>query len=142
MNVFNIERAFARKKKENWPYLYWAIDLHDTVFKGHYTANQELQLYPGAEEVLALLTDREDMKLIAYSSSHYIDFANIGRWLKVNHQIRFSYFNENPECSSTSLASFEDKFYFNILLDDKAGFVGETDWLLIKEELIRIGEFK
>ena len=55
--------------------------------------------------------------------------------------IEFDYINENPECKDTALCSFAQKFFFDILLEDKAGFVGETDWIEIQDALIRMGEW-
>jgi hypothetical protein len=55
-------------------------------------------------------------------------------WL-LQHGIVIDYVNENPECVDTKLATFTDKFYFNVILDDKAGFEGDTDWALVSSEL-------
>lgn len=142
MNVFNIERAFKRMREEKWPKMYWAIDFHDVLFKGYYKIDQSHDIYPGAIEVLKNLTKRKDMVLIGYTSSHYRAFKLTNMWLWLNHEVQFNYLNCNPECGTTDLADFRQKFYYNILLDDKAGFVGETDWKLIKKELKRIGEWK
>ena len=39
-------------------------------------------------------------------------------------------FNRNPyEEEDTKVASFKEKPYFSILIDDKAGFCPEEDWL-------------
>ena len=51
------------------------------------------------------------------------------------HCIYFDYANENPECTDTSHASFKEKPYCNVILDDKAGLEGNTDWFLIEKEL-------
>jgi hypothetical protein len=42
--------------------------------------------------------------------------------------IAFDYVNSNPEVPDTETGNFTDKFYFNFLIDDKAGFDAETDW--------------
>lgn len=39
--------------------------------------------------------------------------------------------NSNPDEKDTKTGDFSKKFYFNILLDDRAGFQPETDWLEI-----------
>ena len=49
--------------------------------------------------------------------------------------VKFQYFNENPICTNTQLCDFGGKFYFNVVLDDKAGFEGATDWKDIQETL-------
>jgi hypothetical protein len=141
MNLFNIARQFKQMKERNWSRLYWAIDLHDVVIPGKYSKfNEGREFYPGAKEILQWLSKRQDMALILWTSSHSESIWNIVEWF-TNHNVIFNWINSNPECGNTDLCDFGKKFYFNILLDDKAGFVGETDWLLIKEELIRIGEW-
>lgn len=77
---------------------------------------------------------------ILFTSSHK-DAIDRQVSLLPHFGIWFKYINENPECPSTELCNFDSKFYFNILLDDKAGFVGDTDWLIIQHELKRIGEW-
>lgn len=141
MTPFNIPKAFEDKAKRGWKKLYWAIDLHDTIIPGTYSKfNEGRELYPHALEVLRLLTGREDMCLILYTSSHHESVQDIMKWLNAQN-IWFDYVNENPECPSTDLCDFDAKLYFNILLDDKAGFYGPTDWLLVKETLQNIGEW-
>ena len=123
------------KTVNNWDKIYWAIDLHDTLFKGKYASDQEIVLYPYAKEVLQALTLRKDTKLIAFTCSYALDFKRTNLKLQEKYGICFDYLNENPECDDTAYASFAKKPYFNILLDDKAGFDGEQDWYHIKKLL-------
>ena len=51
--------------------------------------------------------------------------------------IRFDYANENPEVGKTSFQNFVVKLYFIVGIDDKFGFVAETDWLKLIEVLGR-----
>lgn len=139
MNLFNLERAFRTKKERGWDKIYIAIDFHDTIFKGYYQTDQEFEFYPYAKNVLRNWTKREDIVLIAYTCSHAKDFERVNKWMN-EHGINFEYLNENPECGNTDLAAFHQKFYFNVLLDDKAGMCGEEDWWNIITELRRIGE--
>lgn len=134
-----IEKAYQKKQDKGWDILYWAIDLHDTVFPGHYSNDDPIILYPFAKEVLQALTGREDTRLIAFTSSYFYVFGQINKWLWDNHKIKFDYINGNPECKNTTYASFNHKFYFNILLDDKAGFDGEKDWIEIYRTLTKLG---
>ncbi len=143
MNCFNIKNAFEEKKKKNWDKLYWAIDLHGTIIEGKYNKfNEGAAIFPDAAEVLKYLYSRPDMSLILWTSSHReaVDYTlkTLGLWTG----IKFHYINENPECQNTELCDFKDKFYFNILLDDKAGFNGPTDWTKIKNQLKQLGEWK
>lgn len=140
MNIFNLERAFKLKEERNWEYMYIGIDFHDVIFPGYYDMHQELNFYPHAKEVLRHWTERSDIVLIAWTSSHAEHFNAVSESLKP-HGIRFDYLNSNPECPTTKLANFDQKFYFNVILDDKAGFEGDKDWLAIINELKRIGQW-
>lgn len=44
--------------------------------------------------------------------------------------------NCNPDCPTIPLCDFSEKFYFDVLLDDKAGFEAEKDWIKIYNYLI------
>lgn len=139
-----IERAFRKKIQggwHKWPFMYWAIDLHDVIIPGTYTKNNDgREFYPNAKEVLKWLSDREDMKIILYTSSHDESAKEILEWMK-GFGIEFDYFNENPECPNNMLCNFNKKFYFDMMLEDKAGFEGMEDWLTIKQTLVNIGEW-
>jgi hypothetical protein len=39
--------------------------------------------------------------------------------------------NKNPEVKSTTYGYYEDKPYFNVLFEDKAGFDATEDWFLV-----------
>lgn len=142
MTIFNLERAFRLKRETKWPFLYIAIDLHGTIIEGKFNRfNEGANLYPGAAEVLRHWTNRPDVKLILWTSSHADAIIDIELRLAAKG-IVFDFVNENPDCSNTQLCDFSGKFYADVFLEDKAGFLGETDWLLIKQELIRIGEWQ
>lgn len=143
MNIFNIERSFSDKKKRNWPKLFWCIDVHDVILEGKYNLNNEGASYmPNALKVLRMLSNRkEDMALILWTSGHVGPTSKVLENLE-KEGVKFDYVNNNPECPNDRLCDFSKKFYFNILLDDKAGFEGATDWYLIEQELRRLGEWK
>jgi len=134
-----IKHTFEQKEIRKWNKIYWAIDLHDTVIEGKYNRmNSGAMLYPVAKEVLDVLYKSNLHKTILWTSSHSDSINDILR----RHDLKFHYINENPECKSTELCDFSQKFYFNILLDDKSGYVGATDWQEIKSTLIELGEWK
>lgn len=140
MNIFNIKRAFRTMEDRAWKKIYWVIDLHDTVFEGDRTPNQiGGEFYPKAKEVLQRISKMEDVVLILWSCSYAGVIEDTIKWLK-DHDIHVDYGNENPEVPDVDYASFEKKPYFNILLEDKAGFEGETDWYLVEQELDAIDE--
>jgi hypothetical protein len=142
MNIFNIEKAFQKKKVRGYEKIYIAIDLHDVIIEGKFSRlNEGREFYPLAKEILQLWTARKDIVLILWSSSHQDALDDITKWFD-EHSIRFDYYNENPDFPSNELCDFSKKFAFDIFLEDKAGFEGATDWSLIKYELERIGELK
>lgn len=141
MNIFNIENAFKEKKRRKWSKLFWAIDLHNTIIPGTYSLfNNNREFYPGAKEVLQWLTNRRDMVFILWTSSHKEPIDDIRQWL-LFQGIKVDYVNCNPEVGTDELCDFDGKFYFNVLLDDKAGFEGNCDWLLIKSKLQQLREW-
>jgi hypothetical protein len=142
MNIFNIRRAFQQKKERKWSTIYIAIDLHDTLISGKYNRfNEGAEIYPYAREFFQWAIKRKDVVLILWTSSHEDATRNILNRL-ASEGIFFLYINRNPECSSNELCDFSKKFYFNILLEDKSGFEGETDWKLVIDELKAIGEWE
>jgi len=143
MNVFNIEKAFTDKKERGWDTIFIAIDVHGVIIEGKYNLMNEGASYmPNCLNVLRNWSNRKDVTLILWTCSKadptdqlLLDLENTG--------IHFKYMNENPECPNTDLCDFDRKFYFNILLEDKAGFDGlGGDWFLVEKELRRIGEWK
>jgi hypothetical protein len=158
MNVFNIKNSlkllkrpidksdhlniFVLRKEDDpsrkFDKLYWAIDIHGTIMPPDYEKihkGDNFNYYPNAKEVLQFLSDRKDVfKLILFSCSHKKELDIYLKQFELDG-IKFDYINENPECQNTKLGNFDKKFYFSILLDDKAGFDGNEDWETIKRIL-------
>jgi hypothetical protein len=132
-----IDNMFKNSFKKQWYETYFAIDVHGTILIPDYNKSKkdnDVIFYPYAKETLQLLTKRDDIKLIMFTSSYpdEIDFYNNA--FKSNN-INFDYINQNPEIDSKkgNFGFYDNKFYFNILLDDKAGFRPDVDWKLIYE---------
>jgi hypothetical protein len=124
--------TYEQKKLKNWSRLYWAIDLHDTIIEGKYNKfNEGALIFPRAKEVLDYLYKSDVHRTILWTSSYDAPVQDI---LK-RFDLKFHYFNENPECPNSELCDFGKKFYFNMLLDDKAGFDGNVDWITIESSL-------
>lgn len=141
MNLFNIRRSFQQKKERGWKQLYFAIDLHETIIEGKYNLyNEGAKIYPYAREFFKWALNRDDITLILWTSSHKEALDEILPRLQAEG-IEFDDINHNPWEKNNSLCDFDKKFYFNVLLDDKAGFEGMTDWKLIINELKEIGEW-
>ena len=135
MNIFNIERSFKQKRERNWEKTWWFIDLHDTICKADYRRKGKRTFHRGAKEVLQFLSKRKDIVLVLFSCSHRDSIKDALTWLERN-KIHFDHVNENPDIGSDKLCNFSKKPYFNVMLDDKAGFEGKTDWVLVKAELV------
>lgn len=144
MNIFNIRRTFEMQKVNGWSQTYWCIDLHGTIIPSGRDSNDKIDIltfYPGAKEVLQWLSARKDIMLILWTSTPIERLGNAWNWLNDNG-VYFQFFNNNSHAKDTPRSDFSRKFYFNVLLDDRAGFEPETDWNAIKNELIDIGEWK
>lgn len=120
---------FKSSFKKEYYETYWAFDLHGTIIKPTYDETIKVEYYPFAKEALVLLSKRPDIKMILWTSSYpqeIIDY--IAQFEKDG--IHFDDINKNPEISSRNgnFGYYEDKFYFNILFDDKAGFDPDKEW--------------
>ena len=126
---------FAIKKQRNWDYLYVAIDWHDTIVPGTYSNDySKFAYYKDCVEVLQMMSRRQDIKLILFTSSYpkYCDMLLTDLAVQF---VTFDFVNCNSDVPNTETGNFSEKFYYNVLLDDKAGFQPETDWTDIKEFL-------
>lgn len=135
MIVRSIENCFRKAQEKKWSKTYWAFDIHGTILKPNYKKDEiSTEFHPHAREVLQALSDREDIVRILYTCSYRHETEQYIAYFKAN-AIRFDYINANPEIEAGAYGFYDDKFYFNVLLDDKAGFDGNTDWLTIKETI-------
>lgn len=123
-----IKRMFAHSFSKEWYDTYWTIDLHGTIIKPTYEGT-EMVYYSYAKQTLKLLSERPDIKIILWTSSFPKEIEiYLNEFKKAG--IVFDSINENPNISSKNgnFGFYEKKFYFNVLLDDKAGFKPETEW--------------
>ncbi len=130
-----IENAFRHKKDRGWAKTYWAFDVHGTILKPNNRRDViSTEFYPLAIEVMQGLSKRTDIVRILYTCSYPHE---ITQYLKLfsDHGIEFHYVNRNPEVADGGYGYYKEKFYFNVLFEDKAGFSGEEDWALVKEVL-------
>jgi hypothetical protein len=131
--IHAIEKAFKIKEERNWDKLYYAVDLHGTVLVPNYKAGDiPKEAYPYAIEVLRLLTERKDATLILYTCSYPHEIEEYLEYFE-NSGVKFDYTNSNPEVQTKDggWGYFEDKFYFNVLFEDKASFNPDKDWGVI-----------
>jgi hypothetical protein len=123
-------RAYTEKAQRDWSVLYVAVDLHGTIIE-RYTGD-ELKVYQDAEDTLKMLSKRSDIVLILYTSTYPENLKSFYDWCS-QRGINFKYLNSNPECGNNKTGDFSNKFYFNLLLDDRAGFDPYSDWLEVVE---------
>jgi len=127
-NTFNIENSFQLIKDRNWEYFYVFVDVHGTILKPDYGGLAKVY-YPMAKEVLQKLSNDKRMKLVLYTCSYPNE---IKEYLDIFEKdgIHFDEVNKNTDVENTRGGNFEDKPYFNVLLEDKAGF-SPLDWYII-----------
>ncbi len=132
MIIRAMANSFIHAKQRNWAKTYWAFDIHGTMIKPNYKSNEiATEFYPYAVEVMQALSKRTDIARILYTCSYPHEIVQYMEHFKA-HGIHFDYVNSNPEVTDGGYGYYNDKFYFNVLFEDKAGFDGETDWLVIK----------
>ena len=144
------EDALKKNKDGGYDTLYVAVDVHGTIFKptrrtvmmasdganGRFEVvckvgrGNEFDFYWFAKETLIYLSSKKNVKLILMTSA--INQAEIVKKLE-SFGIKIYAINHNPDFAHNSstqeiYADFTVKFYFDILLDDKAGFEPEHDW--------------
>jgi hypothetical protein len=129
MNITKyVAKMFAHSFSKEWYETYWVIDLHGTIIEPTYKGT-EVIYYPYAQNTLRLLSSRSDIKLILWTSSFPKEIESYIQRFK-DDEITFDAINENPGISSKNgnFGFYEKKFYFNVLIDDKAGFDPHKDW--------------
>lgn len=134
--MFNIKNSWERKQLKGYPFWFWQIDMHGTIFANNYVKGSfGGPFFEDALNPLRFLSKLPEAKLILWTSSHrpVIDAALADLKKK---GIKFDFVNENPLIPSDDLCDFSQKPYFDICLDDKANFNPVTDWKLIEQELI------
>ncbi len=136
-----IENCFRNAQEKNWDKTYWAFDIHGTILRPNYQRNAiSTEFYPHAKEVMQLLSKRKDIVRILYTCSYPNEIEQYIAYF-AQHDIYFDHINDNPDVGCGAYGYYEDKFYFNVLMDDKAGFDGESDWsailaMLQKKEIL------
>lgn len=135
-----LTKALETRDSRGWDHIYVLVDLHSTVVKSNWS-DTELpdQYYDYALDTLYLMTLNEGIKLILWTSSWERDYIKYKQSM-AGQGVIFDYVNENPEevSNSDGYACFEKKMYFNLILDDKAGFEPEEDWEPLRDFMIAL----
>ena len=128
-----IKEQLDIKEKRNWEQIFIAVDFHGTLIEPDYATfdpnNLNLSFYGYAVESLRMMSESPDFKLFTYTAS-YPEEVKVYVEEMLKSGIKFDYINENPEVRTEeqNWGNFDQKPYFNVLLDDKAGFDPHTDW--------------
>ena len=133
MMVDWIDKMFKHARLKQWYETFWAFDIHGTVLIPTFRkSSMDSEFYPWAKETLQLISKRKDIIMIMYTSSYPEEIEHYQKLLKKNN-IHFDYINENPDVTSNlgNFGDYDKKFYFNVLMEDKAGFDPETEWYQI-----------
>ncbi len=127
-----IANALKKRRDRGYDTTYWAIDIHDTIVPATYSwpNKYDLTKFDKCLESLKLLSDMPDHKIILWSCTSKEHVLELLELLKT-HGITIDYFNENPECESEGVYDCSGKFYFDILIEDKAGFDAMNDWIIV-----------
>ena len=125
-----IENQFKRMEERRWDKIYYFFDLHETVLYPDYDNKHPLKMYAHAKEVLQHLSERKDISISIYTCSYPIEIDKYIKFFEGNG-IKFEYINKNPDVDNTTYGYYDDKPYFNVLFEDKAGFDAEEDWVKV-----------
>ena len=128
-----IERAYTLLHVRD-DTIFWCIDLHGVCLASNYVSNEYGFINEDCVTALKMITACKYSKVILWSSCHVAEQANIINFFNSNG-IRVDYFNENPLCKNTTYGCFDTKFYFSVLIDDKAGFDPDVHWKEVIEYL-------
>lgn len=129
-----LTKLLKLKEEKGWKYLYFMIDVHNTIIKSTYNKTTDFEYFPYALETLKLLKERGDIKIIMWTSSYpeVIEKYDDKFW---EDGVCFNYVNENPEIENDDIRCFSAKFFYDFGIDDKFGFDAETDWKVIYDIL-------
>ena len=127
-----INKCLTSMERRGWDKVYFYFDIHETILYPDYNNKDALKFYPYAKEVLQYLSERKEIVIALYTCSYP---KEIERYIKffAEHGIKFEYVNKNPDVKNTNYGFYEDKPYFNVLFEDKAGFDAENDWIEVKQ---------
>lgn len=126
-----IKRAFEYAKQKSHDKIYLAIDLHGVCFNSNYAQGGYTWCNNQVVPALQAISNRADTVIILFSSCHPEEQKTIIGFFAENN-IRVHYFNENPECANTKSGCFDQKFYYSIIVEDKAGF-DPDEWPMVAE---------
>lgn len=125
-----IKRAYDVTIEREWDTIYWALDLHGTCLASNYDNDKVSFLNDTVVKVLQTISNYPETKIIIWSS---IDAATERKVRNLFNENGIKVFavNENPDVANTETGNFDKKFYFSIVVDDKAGF-DPSEWTAVQ----------
>ena len=115
--------------------VHWFIDVSNTILP-RYSLIQQQVPPPEAIEVLRWLSNREDMVITIWTLLNGKSYHRLKHNFKYKYGIHFDNYNGGRDSYQ-----FSSKPFFDVLIDDKAGFDINNDWKVIKDTLIELGEW-
>lgn len=128
-----INKAFITAFERKWDKIYWAVDIHSTILVPTYEKGISTEFYPLAKETLQMASKRKDIDLILYTCSWPHEIEQYIKMFEKN-DIFFKNANKNSEIKNSDYGYYNDKPYFNVLFEDKAGF-DPKEWFDVIELL-------
>ena len=124
-----LQRQHHKQMERKWYETYWMVDMHGVIIHPDYSHTiAPLVFYPYALASLNILTSRPDIRIILYTCSHEDQINHYVQKLK-EQGIKFDYINVNPEIGGKDdFGCYDKKPYFDVYLDDKAGFDPDVEW--------------
>lgn len=134
-----ISRAYNVAMERDHEMIFWCVDLHGTVLESNYSSDSftflnAKETVPALQAISAL----PETRIILWSGITDGDRDQVVK-LFTENGIRVDWVNENPAVPSSGTGNFEQKFYFSILVDDKAGFC-PTDWPRAAEHAVMMSQ--
>lgn len=121
-----LKKTYEENHKLGYEKIYIAVDIHGTILEPSWDKTENFIYLGSSREALQKLSARKDTVLIAWSSSYPEKLKMYQERFKEDG-INLEYLNQNPEVKSGKISCFDTKPYYDILLDDKAGFEW-TEW--------------
>lgn len=133
--IIRAVKAAYEKHSEKYPHIFWKIDLHGVCLRSSYQSGEYEWINDDVVPALKQIMNCPHSKIILWSSCYEHEQSKIIEFFN-NSGVRVDFFNENPLFGNTEYGCFDQKFYFSILIDDKAGFDPDTEWKIITDFLI------
>ena len=127
-----IKKALLLKEERGWDHIAIAVDLHGTVFKSTYAPGLATEYYPHAKECLQELTKRPEILMYMYTGTPEAlryKYESVFFQHNIDIDVDAGAIMKKMNIKNNEFQNFNDKPYFNVLLEDKAGFDPMMDWL-------------